>query len=93
MQKRQSIIKKDASNELSVVAGFSRFSSLYPIKKVSHFTLKKSVKNDRVMIATRDLSRPVPSVAAIIKWPTVVIGDRMVSLMVCAVYSYDREDH
>ena len=62
-------------------------------KKFHISPLKKSVKNDRVMIATRNLSRSMPSVAVIIKWPTVVIGDRMVSLMVCAVYSYDREDH
>ena len=43
-------------------------------KKFHTSPLKKSVKNDRVMIATRNLSRSMPSVAVIIKWPTIVIG-------------------
>ena len=43
-------------------------------KKFHISPLKKSVKNDRVMIATRNLSRSMPSVAVIIKWPTIVIG-------------------
>ena len=43
-------------------------------KKFHTPPLKKSVKNDRVMIATRNLSRSMPSVAVIIKWPTIVIG-------------------
>ena len=43
-------------------------------KKFHTSPLKKSVKNDRVMIATRNLSRSMPSVAVITKWPTIVIG-------------------